>query len=247
MAKEQRFPELDFFRGIGIAMMVVFHFVFDLFYFGLSTVQPYEGFWLIFQRTTATLLLLLVGISLSISYDRAQLNGEKSLFLKFFKRSLFLGMIALAITLATWVYPGKGFILFGIIHLIALSIFLGYFFQRFKFFNLVLGLTLISAGLFLGFNHVTTEVPFLLWLGIPPANFFTLDYFPLLPWFGIVLIGIFLGKQFYPKAQRPRSFTVPEHRAFKVLSWAGKQSLWIYMIHQLFLVGIIQLYLWVLK
>ena len=54
-------------------MMVIFHLMWDLVSFRITPdVVLYAGFWKYFQRTTAITFLLLVGISLTVSYRSAK-------------------------------------------------------------------------------------------------------------------------------------------------------------------------------
>ena len=75
-----------------------------------------------------------------------------------------------------------------------------------KFVNLVAGLEIISIGFLI--YGITTNSLLGLVLGLPSANFYTIDYVPLFPYFGIVLIGIFMGKTLYANGQRV--FTLPK-------------------------------------
>ena len=70
----QRFWELDTLRGIAIIMMVLFHFLWNLNYFGFVEVSLYSGVWGLFQKATAGLFLLLVGTVLTINYNRYKEN-----------------------------------------------------------------------------------------------------------------------------------------------------------------------------
>lgn len=59
------------------------------------------------------------------------------------------------------------------------------------------------------------------------------DYFPLLPWFGVVLIGIWLGNTAYSNGAR--RFRLPNWQVPALtfpLGWLGRHSLTIYLIHQ---------------
>ncbi len=40
------------------------------------------------------------------------------------------------------------------------------------------------------------------WLGFEPENHVYVDYFPLFPWFGLVLIGLWLGNLLYAGSTR---------------------------------------------
>ncbi len=233
-----RLWEVDALRGLAIVMMVIFHFLFDLNFLGLAKISMYEGFLLVFQRTTATLFLLVVGITLSIAYR----NG-KTEFFYYLKRGLLLVAVALLITVATWIYPHEGFIIFGIIHLIAFSIIVSYIFLRTYYLTLFTGIALIVIGL--AISGITASNSILLWLGLPPANFYTLDYYPVLPWFGIVLIGIFLGKFIY--VEKKICFEEIKNPLANFLGYIGQRSLMIYLVHQPILIGILMLYKYYLR
>jgi len=90
---------------------------------------------------------MLVGISLSLSYSRVQkLQTKKELQLKYIKRGLKIFGLGLVITLVSWIYLDEGFIVFGILHCIGISIILAIPFLRFRYLNLSLGFILILLG-----------------------------------------------------------------------------------------------------
>ena len=74
---------------------------------------------------------------------------------------------------------------------------IAYPFLRYRWPNLVLGVVLIGLGKYL--QSQTFDLPWLVWLGFEPANHVYLDYFPLIKWFGVVLLGIFAGNLLYPE------------------------------------------------
>ncbi|MFA6048987.1 MAG: heparan-alpha-glucosaminide N-acetyltransferase [Candidatus Micrarchaeia archaeon] len=234
----KRFWELDASRGFAIALMIGYHFVFDLEYFGImGRISHPLMFWL--PRGIGALFLLIFGISLSISYSRNAGLGANAPAIKELNRAAFLGAVAIAITIATTIYPGDGAIVFGIIHLMAVSAALSPAFRRFRTFNLVFGSGLVIAGIAANATMVGTQ--WLVWLGFAFPGFYTLDYYPLLPWFGVVLIGMFLGKTLYPNAKR--AFPAPaQNPGPGMLALAGRNSLAIYLLHQPILVGIIAAY-----
>ena len=225
-----RFPELDAARGIAILMMVTFHTIFDLNFFRIAPVDVSTGFWFVFARATASLFLLVVGISLVVSHARARerLSGLPRT-MKFLKRGAGIFALGLLVTLATWLYLREGFIIFGILHLIGVSVMLSVLFFRFGKYNILLGLLCIAGGFFIG----SLQGPFwLLPLGVMPASFTSVDYTPLIPWFGAVLIGMGAGEFLYSGGIR--RFTLPRMPAPIVtpLSVLGRYSLIIYLAHQ---------------
>lgn len=229
----ERFWEIDLLRGLAILMMIAFHVLFDLDYFGAYNLNLRSGFWLYFARVTATIFLLLVGISLTLSFSRAtktQRTG-KPLYRKYLKRGVKIFSWGLVITVTTWIFLREGFVLFGILHLIGISIILAYPVLKLRYWNLLIGISFMALGLYL--KNVSVGYPWLLWLGLTPNSFYTVDYFPLLPWFGVVLIGVFIGNSFY--ANYSRNFTLRDLSRFAVIRGfcsLGRHSLLIYLIHQ---------------
>jgi uncharacterized membrane protein len=230
---QARFWEIDFARGIAVVMMIAFHLLFDLYYFRGFSVVLDSGFWLVFARITLIIFLLLVGVSLSISYSRVKaVLQPRKITEKYVKRgskTFLYGLITTAVTLIA--FPTNA-IWFGVLHCIGISIILAIALLPYRKLNLLLGLVFIVLGVLL-FTQ-TFNFPWLLWLGFAPANFYTFDYVPLLPWFGVVLLGLFFGKTLYEN-RRPK--TGP--KAAGPICWLGRHSLLIYLIHQPILVGIL--------
>ena len=228
----KRFWEIDVLRGVAIIMMIIYHLSYDLYFLAGAPIKINSLPWTLFQRTTASLFLLLVGISLTISYSKAKEKySEKELFLKNLKRGTKILAWGAVITIFTLIFLTNGVILFGILHLIGVSIIISFPLLDYKYKNLALGLIVILIGIYL--SNFTFATTYLLWLGFEPNSFFSFDYFPILPWYGVVLIGIFLGNLIYPESKR--RFDVPDFSGniiSKVLSFLGKHSLKIYLIHQ---------------
>jgi uncharacterized membrane protein len=228
----KRFWEIDVFRGIAIIMMIIYHLAYDLYFLGNFPIKINSISWILFQRTTASLFLLLVGISLTISHSKAKRKySEKDLFLRNLKRGIKIFFWGVIITLFTFIFLSNGIILFGILHLIGISIIISYPLLEYKYKNLVVGVLVILLGMYL--SNFTFDTVYLLWLGFEPVSFFSFDYFPILPWYGVVLIGIFLGNSIYPETKR--RFVIPDlsgNYLTKGLSFLGRHSLKIYLIHQ---------------
>lgn len=228
----KRFWEIDVLRGIAIIMMIIFHVLFDLNFFGIYEVEVFSGFWWWFARITAISFLLLVGVSITLSFSRLiKVKKSGKFFSKYLKRGLIIFSFGLLITLFTRIFLGKGFVIFGILHLIGISIILVYPFLKFRYFNLFLALLVIFAGIYL--QQFTFNFDWLLWLGFVPHSFYSVDYFPVFPWFGVVLMGVFFGNLLYPNYIR--KFNIKDRSNFsfiKMFSFLGKKSLIIYLVHQ---------------
>ena len=148
--------------------------------------------------------------------------------------------LALAITLVTYILIGRGFIVFGILHLISISILLAYPLLPLGRMNIVLGLAVILLGLYI--QQLDVDSLWLIWVGLAPRDFVSLDYTPLFPWFGMVLIGVAVGGLLYQDLER--RFPLPDISArplVRGLTFLGRNSLAIYIIHQPLLLGLIYL------
>ncbi|MFH1587186.1 MAG: heparan-alpha-glucosaminide N-acetyltransferase [Candidatus Diapherotrites archaeon] len=223
-----RFWELDSARGIAIIMMVIFHFMWDLRYFRFIEFDIYAGFWGLFQLATAGLFLLLVGTVLAVNYNRYL----DDFVINFLRRAAVIFSGGLLLTVVTLIIMPEIFIYFGILHLIGVSILLSIPFIRRMRLNFVLGLVLIILPM--AINLKSLEIPFLGWLGLAtPAA--ALDFFPAIPWFGAILIGISLGNFFYKGNKQRIELKNPESKVTDFLQFLGRKSLLIYFLHQLIL------------
>jgi uncharacterized membrane protein len=228
----KRFWEIDFLRGIAILLMIFYHFLFDLYYFANYNINVQSGVFLFVGRSSAVLFLILVGVSLTLSYSKSKLKKDEINYKKYFLRGLKIFGWGLVITLITWILFPNSFIIFGILHLIGVSIILSLLFLKLNNkLNLILGVCLIFLGLYL--MNFSFDFNWLLWLGFIPKYFNSFDYFPILPWFGFVLIGLFLGNKLYKNSKRQFNFIKdPNNKVIDVFNYLGKHSLFIYFIHQ---------------
>lgn len=234
-----RFWEIDALRGVAILMMITFHTVYDLNYFGGAAFRINHGFWWVFARLTALLFIVLVGLSLTISYAKTSRRlSSGALHRKFVWRGLTLLAWGALISVMTWMAIPEGTIVFGVLHFIGVGIILAYPLIPHLRLQLGLGVACIAAGLLL--QSVTVESSWLLWLGIRPTRFYTFDYFPLLPWLGVLCLGMSLGILLYP--QGVRRWPLPEQGnqpVVRLLVLMGKRSLFIYLVHQPVLIAVL--------
>ncbi len=71
------------------------------------------------------------------------------------------------------------------------------------------------------------------------------DWYPLIPWFGVVLLGVEIGKYLYPlpdnRGPRPAFLDRPK-KVSRLLVFLGRHSLVIYLIHQPIFIGAILIF-----
>lgn len=223
--KGGRFWEVDAARGVAILMMVVYHFVFDLYAFGGYDVDVVGGFWARFADATASLFLFLVGVSLAISSGRG--GGG---FRKYLLRGLKIFGYGMLLT-AVFLVFGMGIVAFGILHLIGVSVILSYPFLKLRLANLVLGAVVFAAGLYVQAWDPSGNA-WLLPFGVVPEGWVMPDYRPLLPWFGVVLVGLFFGNAVYGAGRRPAGLPTAAPVPARPLLPLGRNSLVIYLVHQ---------------
>lgn len=242
--KSVRFWEVDALRGLAVVMMVIYHFVFNLYYFGVTDMIFTNPFWFYFQRTTATLFILLVGVSLALRQERSLIRPT---YWVLAKRGLQLVGWGLVISTITWFALGPNFyVRFGILHFIGVSILLAYPFLRWRWVNVGLGIMMIALGIWLQQFRFDPPWSYLFWLGLEPVNHSSVDFFPFVRWFGVVLIGIAMGNWLYAKGERHFPLIdLPLAPPIFALRWMGRYALSIYLLHQPILLVLLVTWFWV--
>jgi len=236
----RRFWEIDFFRGLAIIIMIFFHVFYALYYFDVLTFNIFKSTWIYLAISGFSIFFILVGISLTLSYSKNIINhkSKSQIFYHNLRRGLMIFCWGLLITVITWFFIREDYVIFGVLHFIGISIIIAYPFLRLKYWNILFGIIIILIGLSL--RAFSFDLPWLLWLGFRPHNFFTVDYFPLLPHFGIILIGIALGNIFYENYRR--NYSIPDlskYLGMKFFCFLGRHSLVIYLLHQPILILIL--------
>lgn len=235
-SKRKRIYFLDELRGFAILCMIVHHAFLDVgdvlgltwgyrIFDALCTVQP--AFWAIF--------IIISGVCSRLSRNTI-------------KRGFIVLGAGLIITLFTVVImPLFGFtgseIYFGILHCLgSCMIITGLLMPAISKINYKLG-AVISAFLFIftyGINTGTMlftliklpaswyKYDFLAPLGVYSKNFESADYFSIIPWIFLFLFGAFIGK--LAKDENLPKFMYKQRSKF--LCTVGKNSLWVYILHQ---------------
>lgn len=220
----RRFDILDAWRSLAIVLMAAYHFLFDLYIFGvMSAEQLFSAPLHILERFICCSFILLAGASA-----------------RFSRSNLRRGLITLAagaVVEAGAAVAGQR-IRFGVLMLLGASMvlyhFLGNLFEKIPGRLLAAG----SGGLFFltrwWTGKTVVSVKWLYPLGFMYRGFYSADYFPLMPWFFLFLVGTVLGG-WCLEHRNDRVLTTPLP---KVLTWPGRHSLLIYVLHQPVLYGV---------
>jgi len=231
-----RLWEIDALRGMAVVAMVFYHAMWDLSFAGVYPHDVGQGGWRLVARGIAATFLLLVGVSMTLVQARHPAGVP---YRRWLERGLKLLGWGLAISLVTWPIFRHQFIAFGVLHFIGTALLLAPLLLRTGPFAAPLGLLLLLGGRLLACCPVGTW--WLLPLGLRPEGYISVDYFPLIPWLGVVLLGVALGRLYV--AARERGLAVPSPPP----SWArpavflGRHSLIVYILHQPVIIAILLL------
>jgi uncharacterized membrane protein len=238
----QRYPELDLARGLAILLMVIYHAMFDLSEFYGWEIDVFSGGWRLMARATATLFLVLVGVGAAVSFDRSKGDAPRGRLYRCAMRFVKIGAAAVLISIVTFIANPETFVRFGILHLIAVSALILPLVSFLKERTAVLGIVLLALGPII--HAMRRDNPLLLPLGIRPFVFHSVDYFPMIPWFGIILIGYAVGyfayiRNHHVETRHGSTALTTGSASLHAISWPGKHALLLYLIHQPIILAIL--------
>ncbi len=220
--REGRIQTVDLIRGVDIVLMILFNYSVTLSYFRLVSMPSSYLYSFVFPRAIAAVFIFVSGVAAFISFEKDKGSFSK----RYFKRGGKLLVFAGFITLFTYIFVPQGTIFFGILHFFAATSFFVPFFIRYNKLNLMGGLLITLCGFSLQLTQF--DFSYLFWLGFTPKNFITFDYFPLAPWLGVLMLGIYSGKYIVRKIADIKF----ESRFATPFMFLGKNSLTIYLVHQ---------------
>ncbi len=236
-----RYPLLDEIRGFAVLCMIFYH-AFYLFsdVFSSQISNKLVNFFMPAEPFFAAAFVFISGICTRFSHRPI-------------KRGIMLCFVAGVISLVTFFLDKFAFdclIVFGIIHLLALSWLLFALFKRLiekqnpkVFFIIFFVLFLIfynTENGYLGFSSFAYYLPknfyshnYFSIFGFVNSKFFSADYFPILPWSFIFFSGVFFGRCFKTAPK------LIKKSMFSPLGFMGRNAIWFYLLHQplLFVLG----------
>ena len=230
----KRYNLLDGVRGVTLISMILYHAVWDLVYIFEQDWSWYRsGVGYVWQQSICWVFILLSGFCWSL--------GKRK-----WKRGLLIFAGGLVITLVTVLFMKENRVIFGVLTLIGSCTLIMIPLERLlKKCNSVIGF-IGSLCLFMLFRNVNegylgfeiwnvVKIPELLYcnwlttyLGFPNADFYSTDYFSILPWLFLFVAGYFLYRFFEEKSM----LKFMEGRRVRPVEWLGRHSLEIYMVHQ---------------
>ena len=233
---QKRIWELDALRGLCILGMVIVHFVYDLVELYELVSWDYPAVVKFLLQWGGVLFLLISGISVTL--------GRRHV-----RRGLMViggGLICTAVTAGMYYlnFADRGIIIyFGVLHCLGICMLLWQPAQKLPIWAMaILGIVLVALGLW--FRELpSVDTALLVPFGRVPSDFRSSDYFPLLPNFGYFLLGAVLGKTVYARKQTLLPKVNDRNIVLRFLQGCGRQSLWIYLLHQPVLSGICYLLL----
>ena len=232
-----RYALLDELRGFLVLCMVVYHGLLSLYQiFGWHMADALFNFFTPVEPYFAGAFIVLSGCMCGFSRSNTKRGG---LCLAF----------AVGVSIVTIIGSQMGLgridIYFGILHLLGFSmLFCGIFNFALKRVNKWAGL-ILSAALFIitygiprgytDFVDLSGIIP-LRWysngalfpLGITKETFFSADYFPILPWFFLFLVGYY----FYHFHIIEKFSKITKPSRLRPLAFLGRHALIIYVVHQ---------------
>ena len=216
----RRIWEIDVLRGLAILMMATFHLIVDLRDFYHIPIEYLSGFWFYFGRSSAALFIVIAGIS-------STLNPKVA------KHGVVVLIAGAVVSLVTYSFDPVMYVRFGILQFMGCSL-LTYPLVR----NLPNMMLLAMSAASIAAGPVVQSLNghwLLLPLGVMPAGFRSMDYYPLIPWYGVYLIGVLIGQIFY----RNKTGKLSPIVWLNWVTWLGRHSLVIYLTHQPVLLAVL--------
>ena len=221
---KKRIEIIDALRGLAVVLMVIHHMLYDCVEFlgapeWLFTNPVFD----MLHYTFAGLFIFLSGVSSRFSRGNI-------------KRGLITIALAMLITAVTYFMDMP--IWFGVLHLLGFSmLFFGLTSKLWDFIPRkaapIIYIAFIAASSFAAAYYEPTSEHTFLWiclslLGWPQPGFVSYDYFPILPWIFVSLLGTWAGLYIVERKLPSRFYEIKP----PILPAIGRKALLIYILHQ---------------
>lgn len=260
-AKNPRIYGLDVLRGICIILMVLDHFSYDVMMLPAWSYEFYSKApaWLvslsIWARNSWWHSKIRMAIRLTVICAFFTISGictsfSKNNGLRGFKLGLASAILTIVTTQADKLFGLGVSILFGVLHCMTVAILITALLfalikNKAKYACLGLGLLMFIWGLSFNFLMLPSlggglyyeEIGFTEYLQLMlGTKYFGADWFGIMPWAGIFLIGVYGGASIYE--YRTPYLPFFEKKGFTPLCFVGKNAIWFYLLHQPVIMGI---------
>lgn len=249
---KKRYKALDILRGFTLISMILYHGMWDLIYMAGFSVPWYSetpGY--LWQQSICLTFILLSGF--------CQPLGRKKV-----RRALTVSGAGLLVTAVTLLFMPQNRVVFGVLTLIGSCMLFWALLE--KKLSKVPALWGLAGSLFLFiftrdtargclgfFGLQLLALPeelyanlFTAWLGFPFHGFFSTDYFPVLPWLFLYSAGAYLHRLMRESKCCASIWSWLETPGLimhiPLLSWIGRNSLVIYLLHQPLLYGMLMIW-----
>jgi len=221
----RRLQKIDIARGVALVGMALYHFSWDLAFFGyIADYEPQNGVLLVLARCVAAAFLFLAGFSLFLAQGGAFHSAA------FIRRFIVIAACAAAVSAASRLFMPQDFIYFGILHALACAALAGLLFLHTP---LWLNGAVIALCFYLPQAGFDLPYPALWWLGLSRDAAPSFDYVPFFPWFawalaGQSLAGLMARRGLLPVLQNG----IKPLFLSRFLQFLGRHSLIFYLLHQ---------------
>lgn len=231
-AERSRFDRLDALRGVAIVWMAAFHFCFDLNYFRFIRQNFYtDPFWTVQRACIVTLFVFCAGFGQAIAWQQGQS------WPRFWRRWAQIAGCAVLVSIGSWIMFPRSYISFGILHGMAAMLIIARFSAGARLWLWPLGLAAIALPQLV--QHTFFDTRWTNWVGLITHKPVTEDYAPVLPWLGVMFWGLAAGQWVLQHRRHWVTGAVPA--VARGLALLGRWSLSFYMVHQLVLIGLLEL------
>lgn len=233
IGRKNRVGILDLLRGFSMIFVMTYHLLYDLIFFsGMKIPFFFSDAMDVIHNFFLVILFSVSGICAGFSKN-------------VLKRGATLFLMGEALTIVTAAFSPDNLIVFGVLSCFGASMLIYGVISpvlkklpRLAVFAVFAALSIIffnfhrEESLFFIFDSIKLNLPhdsaYLYPIGIKSSGFYSMDYFPLIPFGFIFLAGTGLSDMF-AKKELPEIFYKAH---LPVINFCGKYSLWLYIIHQ---------------